>query len=79
MKKYLTGEATQPVINDPKYETWYQENSMVMSWLINSMSFGISEEYLLTKIAKEIWDSSRDTYSAIEHIATLLQLKGKLL
>ena len=35
---YLTGAITTPSTKDPKYKVWKAVNSMVMSWLVNSMS-----------------------------------------
>ena len=34
---YLTGEKKAPVVDDPNYAIWDAENSMVMTWLVNSM------------------------------------------
>ena len=34
---YLTDEKKAPKKDDPSYATWDAENSMIMSWLVNSM------------------------------------------
>ena len=34
---YLTGEKKAPEVDDPNYAIWDAENSMVMTWLVNSM------------------------------------------
>ena len=34
---YLTGEKEAPAVDDPAYVTWDAENSMVMTWLVNSI------------------------------------------
>ena len=34
---YLTGEKKAPAVDDPIYAIWDAENSMVMTWLVNSM------------------------------------------
>ncbi|XP_071920664.1 uncharacterized protein [Coffea arabica] len=36
---YLTGETKAPICTDLAYATWDAENSMVMTWLVNSMLF----------------------------------------
>ena len=51
---YLTGVAVPPSKEDPKYRTWKSENNMVMSWLINSMTNEIGENFLLYVTAKDI-------------------------
>ena len=35
---YITGETEEPDLDDPTYATWDAENSMVMTWLVNSMT-----------------------------------------
>ena len=64
---YLTGVAITPSTEDPKYKVWKSENSMVMSWLINSMTKEIGEDFMYYKTAKEIWDAARETYSNNEN------------
>ena len=42
---YLTSAISQPKPKDSYYETWEAENSMIMSWLINSMEPEIGKTY----------------------------------
>ena len=51
---YLTGEKQEPAKEDPSYMTWDAENSMVMTWLVNSMEEEISSNYLCYSTAKEL-------------------------
>jgi len=44
--RYLTGRIY--------YETWDAENSIVMTWLINSMEPKIRRTYLFYKTTKEV-------------------------
>ncbi|KAL5548964.1 hypothetical protein UlMin_004195 [Ulmus minor] len=50
--EYLIGEVLIPAATNPKYRTWKIENHMVISWLINSMTTEVGENFLLYKIAK---------------------------
>ncbi|XP_024024880.1 uncharacterized protein LOC112092581 [Morus notabilis] len=68
---HLTGLSTSPGEKDPKYRSWRAEDSMVMSWLINSMINDIGENFLLYSTAKEIWDATKDTYSSKENTSEL--------
>ncbi|KAK6944562.1 Protein of unknown function DUF1350, partial [Dillenia turbinata] len=43
LKGYVTGEKPKPAITDSTYNQWEAENSLVMSWLINSMQPHISK------------------------------------
>ncbi|RVW83276.1 Retrovirus-related Pol polyprotein from transposon TNT 1-94 [Vitis vinifera] len=44
--EYLTGEAAMPETTEPGFRKWKIENSMIMSWLINSMNNDIGENFL---------------------------------
>ncbi|RVW90086.1 hypothetical protein CK203_035933 [Vitis vinifera] len=59
---YLTEAVTASPPEDPKFKTWKLENSMVMSWLINSMTNEIGEAFMFYETAKEIWDAAKETY-----------------
>ena len=60
---YITGETKEPEKTDPTWKTWKSENSLVMSWLINSMEVSIGRTYLFLPTAKDVWDAVRETYS----------------
>ncbi|KAG4122408.1 hypothetical protein ERO13_D11G265450v2 [Gossypium hirsutum] len=51
---------------------------MVMSWLINSMTTEIGENFLLYKTTKEIWDATRETYSSSENTSELFEIETHL-
>jgi len=48
---------TGPKQRDPTFEAWDEENSMVKSWLWNSMIPKISDTIILLNTDKEIWDA----------------------
>ena len=75
---HLTGAASQPSSDDPKFKTWRAENNLVMSWLISSMTTEIGENFLLYSTAKEIWDAARDTFSSKENTSELFQIESIL-
>ncbi|RVW39091.1 Retrovirus-related Pol polyprotein from transposon TNT 1-94 [Vitis vinifera] len=77
-EEYLTGAIVQPKEDDPGYRTWKLENSMVMSWLINSMTNGIGENFMYYGTAKEIWDAARETYSNIDNTSATFEIKSIL-
>ena len=52
--EYLTGEIVSPTAGDPHFQLWKTENNMVMSWLVNSMTTEIGENFLLYNTAYEI-------------------------
>ncbi|EXB67203.1 Rae1-like protein [Morus notabilis] len=76
--EYLTGAAAMPKATDPGFRKWRIENSMIMSWLINSMNNDIGENFLLFGTAKEIWDAAKETYSSSENTLELFQVESTL-
>ena len=62
----------------PSFEPWKTENHMAMSWLINSMTNKIWENFLLYGTTKEIWDAARETYSSSENTSELFKIKAVL-
>ena len=76
--EYLTGEAVMPETTEPGFRKWKIENSMIMSWLINSMNNDIGENFLLFGTAKDIWDAAKETYSSSENTLELFQVESAL-
>ena len=54
---------TEPKKGDPKFDAWDEEDSMIMSWLRDSMNPEISDTCMFLTTAKAIWDSIQRTYS----------------
>ena len=71
---YLTGERLQPAITDPQYAMWDAKNSMVMTWLVNSMEEDINCNYMCYPTAKELWDSVTKMYSDLENKSKIYEL-----
>lgn len=55
----MIGDSTAPNLMNSTYVTWNAENSMVMTWLVNSMDKDINSSY---SIAKELWDNINEMY-----------------
>ncbi|KAK6921131.1 Retrotransposon Copia-like, N-terminal [Dillenia turbinata] len=77
LKGYVTGEKPKPAITDSTYNQWEAENSLVMSWLINSMQPHISKGYLLFNTAHKIWSAVTLTYSQVGNDAQIYELRNK--
>lgn len=73
---YLTGAATPPKRTDMKFKIWKDENNMVASWLVNSMTNNIGENFLLYDATKEIREAVKETYSANENTTELFEIKS---
>ena len=60
---YLTRDKVAPTSEDPLYTTWDAENSMVMTWLVNSMNEEIDSNYMCYSTTKELCDNVNQMYS----------------
>lgn len=74
----LLEASTIPKPDDPKFKTWKSENNLVMSWLINSMTLEIGENFLLYHSVKEIWDATKNTYLSRDNSAELFAVESLL-
>ncbi|KAG0461572.1 hypothetical protein HPP92_021869 [Vanilla planifolia] len=84
IRTYLKGKGrlshllgTGPAENDPKFEAWDEEDSMIMSWLWDSMDPMISDACMFFGTAREIWDYTRRTYSKANDAAQVYEIKVK--
>ncbi|KAL5580296.1 hypothetical protein UlMin_012738 [Ulmus minor] len=75
---YVLGRTSSPKEDDPMFETWEAENSMVMSWLLHSMQPEISKPLLFLSTAKEIWDAVTHSYSKVGVRALVYELKNQI-
>ncbi|CAN1836103.1 hypothetical protein LINPERHAP1_LOCUS34642 [Linum perenne] len=75
---YLTGTAEKPSESEASYQTWYENDNLVRSWLITSMQTNIGENYLLHQSAREVWDDAKETYSTIDNSAALFEVETRL-
>ncbi|XP_011015916.1 PREDICTED: uncharacterized protein LOC105119472 [Populus euphratica] len=55
-----------------------EEDSMIMSWLWNSIMLEICGPYMFLVTAKDIWDAVRQTYSKVKDAALIYEIKMKL-
>ncbi|CAN1804463.1 hypothetical protein LINPERHAP1_LOCUS23930, partial [Linum perenne] len=60
---YLTGATVKPEEGKSEFDVWDAENSMVMTWLVNSMMPEIGANFLGYATAKELWNDVSSTYS----------------
>lgn len=53
---FITGSCKEPAKGDPNLDQWRRCDSMVISWLLNSMTTELSNVFLYASSAKELWD-----------------------
>ena len=59
-------------------EKWEAENSMIMSWLVNSMEANLGMTYLVLPSAHAIWSAVNETYSDLGNAGQLFDIKTRL-
>ncbi|RVW72934.1 hypothetical protein CK203_053082 [Vitis vinifera] len=75
---YLMGEKKAPAVDDPNYAIWDAENSMVMTWLVNSMEEDISSNYMCYPTVQEPWENVNQMYSDLGNQSQIFELTLKL-
>lgn len=76
--EYITRVAIKPKADDPLFKRWKTENNLVISWLINCMTNEVGENFILYKIAQEIWDVPCEMFSDKEDKAEVFEIEGIL-
>ncbi|KAF3791852.1 hypothetical protein EJ110_NYTH11807 [Nymphaea thermarum] len=64
----------EPVQKVGKYTTWFKDNSLVMVWIVGTLSQDITNEVLHKESAKDMWDSLAATYSQARNETRIMQL-----
>ncbi|XP_052197186.1 uncharacterized protein LOC127804368 [Diospyros lotus] len=71
-------EGTSPKDGEPVFAAWDEEDSLVMSWLWNSMTPEISDTMMFLTTTKEIWEAIKLTYSKVRDAAQIYEIKTKV-
>ncbi|KAF3788071.1 hypothetical protein EJ110_NYTH13610 [Nymphaea thermarum] len=72
-KEHLILES-EPIQKVGKYGTWFKDNSLVMVWIVGTLSQDIVNEVLYKESAKDMWDSLAATYSHARNETRIMQL-----
>ncbi|XP_073105174.1 uncharacterized protein [Elaeis guineensis] len=74
---YLIGEMKKPAPEDPNYGAWITENYRIKSWLIDSTSPTLMQQFIHLSIAKEIWEAVLKTFYNGSDETRLFELNQK--
>ncbi|RDX72057.1 hypothetical protein CR513_48513, partial [Mucuna pruriens] len=77
-KKLSHIEGNGPPRDDPKFEAWDDEDSLIMTWLWNSMTLEISRNYMFYSSIREIWKNLIETYSMKNDSTTCYDIESKI-
>lgn len=67
-----------PKKGDPRFQAWDEQDSMMMSWLWNSMIPEIRDTCMFLTTAADIWETVKQTYSKVRHAAQIYEIKTKI-
>lgn len=60
--QYLTGKKPIPDETNAACSIWLEDNAMVKSWLLNSMTSNVRAVFLYLPTAHDVWDAVSQTY-----------------
>ncbi|KAL2226638.1 UNVERIFIED_CONTAM: Retrovirus-related Pol polyprotein from transposon RE1 [Sesamum indicum] len=52
---FIDGSSVKPHASDPHFEQWIRVDSMVTTWILNSISREIVEAFMYTKSSRSLW------------------------
>nr|KYP33450.1 hypothetical protein KK1_045698 [Cajanus cajan] len=53
---FIDGSVPKPSVDDPKQQSWKRNNSIIASWIMNSVSKDIAASISYTSTASDIWN-----------------------
>src|ERR1044072_3093098 len=59
---FVDGTIPVPPVLDPNFRAWERNNSVVASWLLNSISKEITASVIYSTTAMEIWQDLQECY-----------------
>ncbi|XP_074351730.1 uncharacterized protein LOC141690873 [Apium graveolens] len=59
---FIDGTQVQPPANFANLSLWMRSNDLVISWILNSVSFDIKKSIVYMTTAKQIWDDLANRY-----------------
>ena len=60
---FINGKIQKPDVDSPLYEDWESCNTMVLSWLINSIHVDVSSSIMYCETAREMWLELQHVFS----------------
>jgi len=60
---FVNGKISKPDLDSPLYEDWESGNTMMLSWMINSMHVDVSNSIMYCETAREMWIELQNLFS----------------
>ncbi|KAJ1697041.1 hypothetical protein LUZ63_005553 [Rhynchospora breviuscula] len=74
---FVDGTIIKPKPTDPEADVWESSNSMLVSWLFNSIDSSLQPSVAYFETAKELWDDLKERFS-VGNAPRIYQLKADI-
>ncbi|BFG28780.1 hypothetical protein CerSpe_150540 [Prunus speciosa] len=74
MASWINGKKPAPSQDSAAYAEWEEDNCLVQSWLLNSMTKPVRALFEHGDTAFDIWEAARKTYTVTQNSSHLFQL-----
>ncbi|CAB4262517.1 unnamed protein product [Prunus armeniaca] len=75
MTSWINGKKHAPSSDAAAYAEWKEDNCLVQSWLLNSMTKPVRALFEHGDTAFDIWEAARKTYTVTQNSSWLFQLR----
>ena len=77
-KDPTTGKADPKISTEQTDLEWHQNDTSVMTWLLNSMEPQVARLFMYKDPAKEIWDETKEMYGQDQNFSYIFHLKQEI-
>ncbi|CAB4313870.1 unnamed protein product [Prunus armeniaca] len=75
MVSWINGKKPAPSKDSAAYAEWEEDNCLVQSWLLNSITKPVRALFKHSATAFDIWEAARKTYTVTQNSSRLFQLR----
>ena len=68
-----------PDAKDNTYEDWFADDSVIVSWLVNSMKPTVAWGVMILRLVKKIWDTLKQMYGYEKNISRVFEVYEQIL
>ncbi|XP_073109385.1 uncharacterized protein [Elaeis guineensis] len=78
LEGYLTGTKKKPTNNEQDMAQWRMENSIVLAFLLNTMTPNVARSVQLLETAQEVWETVAQMFSQKQNSAQAFEIRSQL-
>ncbi|XP_073104417.1 uncharacterized protein [Elaeis guineensis] len=78
LEGYLTGTKKKPANNEQDMAQWRMENSVVLAFLLNTMTPNVARSVQLLETAQEVWETVAQIFSQKQNSAQAFEIRSQL-